>query len=248
MEPHIYQEFKTLESSHWWFCGRRAYLRAIVQRFMGPQGRDLQFCEVGSGTGGNLGMLGEFATTDALEMNAQARDIIRERNIPNVRSVADGRLPDHVELPPVYDGVFALDVVEHVDDDRAAVRRLAELANEGGKVVLTVPAYQWLWSAHDVANHHKRRYTQKQFVEIVEAAGLKVLYTSYFNSLLLPLAIVSRLAERFVGAKQAGEKATLGMPPRLLNSVFKWLFSLEKLWAGKLRMPFGLSIVVVAGT
>lgn len=246
MEQQVYQEFNELEGQHWWFRGRRKYLRRLISSYLSPSSRARSLCEIGSGTGGNLPMLTEFGSVDAVEMDDNARHIIENKKVPGVRLVQGGSLPDHITLDEAYDGVFSLDVIEHVEDDLAALIRLRELLSADGLLFTTVPAYQWLWSAHDDANHHKRRYTKSAYCELLQRAGFEIRYASYFNSLLFPLAVIERLMSKLKPGRKRNDKATLTMPAGWLNRVFYGIFGIESAWAGKLRFPFGLSIAVVA--
>ena len=244
MEHHVYDEFHNLEKSHWWFRGRRAYLDKIINKFVDCSNSiDTKFCEVGSGTGGNLTLLTKFSSTvDCIEMNDHARSIIVNKNIKGVDNIYSGHLPDNIELLEKYDAVFCLDVIEHIDDDFKSVKRLKDLIKNNGVLIATVPAYQWLWSAHDVANHHKRRYTKTTFLELFQNNDFEVIYCSYFNSILLPLAIIDRIINKF---KNSTDKATLNQPIKLINHFFYKIFQIETLWAGKLSALFGLSLVIV---
>ena len=245
MQQHVYSKFSSLEKTHWWFVARRAFIRKVISYFF--QNKQLEFCEIGCGTGGNLPMLTEFAQVDAVEMNSEARNIIMNKNNnPSLLSINEGHLPNNINLKKTYDGVFSLDVIEHVEDDLSALQSLKPLIKKDGYLILTVPAYQWLWSEHDVANHHYRRYTKAKFEKLIKTAGYEIEYSSYFNTLLFPLAVLSRLFENLFTSKSKPRENTLNMPSAFTNTIFKRIFSLESCWAGKLKMPFGLSIIVVA--
>lgn len=246
MESKVYQEFNELEGHHWWFKGRRKYLRRLIAHFVSNLDDAAMLCEIGSGTGGNLAMLAEIGQVDAVEMNDAARAWIKQKNIPGVRSVSNGHLPEAIDLDGQYDAVFSLDVIEHVVDDHGALVRLKELLQPGGLLVTTVPAYQWLWSAHDEANHHQRRYTMSAYCALLRRAGFDIKYASYFNTLLFPLAAISRLAQGLFRNADSSKQAMLSVPSPLVNTLLLKIFSIESYIAGKLRLPFGLSIAVVA--
>lgn len=244
MEQRVYSEMFNLEGKHWWFVARRAYLKQVISKFYKDK-RGLQFCEIGSGTGGNLKMLSEYAVVDSVEMNDESRQYIVDKNLPGVRYVSAGHLPYDLPYNDHYDGVFLLDVLEHVEDDRAALREIKSLMKEDTYLTLTVPAYQWLWSEHDVVNHHHRRYTRKKLSQMVTQEGYEICYSSYFNSILFPLAAINRVTNKF--RKNAEVKnTTLSMPKPIVNSIFQRLFEMEKLFPTQCSVPFGLSIIVVA--
>ena len=122
------------------------------------------------------------------------------RRCPTLPGVADG----------AYDLVAILDVIEHIDEDVAGLQRAGRKLKPGGRILITVPAFPWMWSAHDVVNHHKRRYTRRTLKALVADAGLKLEMMSWFNSLLFPLAAAARLAGRLIGKEDSDDK----LPPR----------------------------------
>jgi SAM-dependent methyltransferase len=184
-------------------------------------------------------MLARFGTVDAVEMDDAARAVASDRlgrpavmaTLPGLEGVESG----------AYDLVALLDVLEHVEEDRASLASIARRLKPGGKILLTVPAHPWMWSAHDVINHHMRRYTKRGFRAVIEKAGLRVELLTYFNSLLFPLAAAARLAGRVTGKEDSDDK----LPPAPLNTAFEWLFGLERYAVGRVPMPPGVSLVAV---
>nr|MBA2635504.1 SAM-dependent methyltransferase [Sphingomonas sp.] len=132
--------------------------------------------------------------------------------------------------------------IEHINDDVAAISALAACLKPGGKLVIAVPAHQWLWSAHDELNHHQRRYSKRALRTLVEGSPLKLQSIGYFNSLLFPLAVAARLAGKLTG-RGGGEDA---LPPKPVNWAFEKAFGAERYLAGRLAMPIGLSLFAVA--
>ncbi|HEX8256004.1 MAG TPA: class I SAM-dependent methyltransferase [Allosphingosinicella sp.] len=238
MERVVYDRMAELDTRHWWYRARRDILAELIRRriTLPPQARIL---EIGCGTGHNFEMLGRFGTVDAIEIDGAARAIASSRL---GRRVGDAPLPD---LPGIDDGrydlIAVLDVVEHIADDRAALASMARKLRPGGSILITVPAFQWMWSAHDVVNHHHRRYTKKMLRRAVADAGLRLHFLSYFNSLLFPLAAASRLAGRLTGKKDSDDK----LPPRPINALFETLFGLERHAIGRVAFPPGVSLVAI---
>ena len=165
--------------------------------------------EIGCGTGHNLEMLSSFGKVDAVELDEEARTVA-ERRLG--RAVMNAPLPELAGIGARrYDLIAALDVIEHIDDDAVAIEAIAAKLKLGGKFVMTVPAHQWMWSAHDVVNHHKRRYSKSGLRQLIEASPLRLSKIGYFNSLLFPLAVAERGASQTTGQGQRRrEAAALG--------------------------------------
>jgi SAM-dependent methyltransferase len=239
MERVVYDRMAEVDQVHWWYCARRLILAALIERVVQPP-KDARLLEVGCGTGHNIEMLQRFGTVDAIEIDAAAREVA-ERRLG--RSVAAAPLPELTGIERGhYDLIAALDVVEHIDDDRATIGALAECLRPGGKLLLTVPAHQWMWSAHDELNHHKRRYSKRSLRKLIEGSPLKLEQLGYFNSFLFPLAAAARVASKVTGRGGDDDK----LPPRLVNTLFDRVFAAERHLVGRLPLPPGLSLFAVA--
>ncbi len=239
MDRIIYDRMAAHDSTHWWYRARRDILSDYLTRYADlPKGA--RILEIGCGTGHNLPMLATFGNVDAIEIDPAARDIASERL---GKPVGDAPLPD---LPGVtrgtYDLVAVLDVVEHIEDDVAALKGMASLLKPGGKILIAVPAHQWMWSAHDVVNHHHRRYSKKALVQAIGAAGLRHRKLTYYNSLLFPLAAAARVVGRLTGRDDSDDSP----PAKPLNTLFETIFRLERHAVGRVPLTLGLSIVTLA--
>ena len=239
MERIVYEQMAELDQRHWWYRARREVLAALIRREVQPPA-NARVLEIGCGTGHNLAMLGEFGSVDALELDDEARAVAEQRL---GKSVMRAPLPELAGVPERhYDLIGAFDVIEHIDDDRAALASIAKRLKRGGKLVITVPAHQWMWSAHDVVNHHKRRYSKRALRALVQGSSLKLERSGYFNSLLFPLAVAERLSSKLRGK----DDADLSLPPRLLNAALERVFALERHLVARLPLPPGLSLFAVA--
>jgi SAM-dependent methyltransferase len=239
MDRQIYDRMAEHDTAHWWYRARRKILARLIARRI-TRRNDLQILEIGCGTGHNLAMLGTFGTVDAIEIDPASRAIAAERL---KRPVGYAPLP---ELPGVanahYDLVALLDVLEHIEDDHAALVAIRTKLKPGGRVLLTVPAHPWMWSGHDAANHHFRRYSRKAFRDVIATSGLRIETLSAFNSFLFPAAIAQRVFAKLT-SKEGSDDA---LPPPLINALFEFVFGLEAYVVGRLPLPPGLSFVAIA--
>ena len=239
MDRIVYDRMAAHDSTHWWYRARRDILSDYLERY-GHVPKGARILEIGCGTGHNLPMLARFGEVDAIEIDPAARTIASERL---GKPVGDAPLPD---LPGVakasYDLVAVLDVVEHIEDDVAALKGMASLLKPGGKILIAVPAHQWMWSAHDVVNHHHRLYSKASLIKAIEAAGLKPAKLTYFNSLLFPLAAAARIAVRLTGRDDSDDSP----PAKPLNALFEAIFRLERHAVGRVPLTPGVSIVTLA--
>lgn len=242
MDEEAYTLAAKAEGEHWWFRGRRVILKSLLDHYLADadvrsDARDI--LEIGCGNGGNLPLLAAYGHMFAVEGHAQARERASKLGIAEVE---EGWLPDGLPYPGrKFDLIAALDVIEHVDDDRSALQAMQGRLRPDGLLLLTVPAYRWLWSHHDVLSQHKRRYTRQQIVALLSDIGCEVLYSGYFNTLLFPLAVAYfKLGHH--GQSPAGMKP----PPALLNAVLRAMFSAERLLVPRQVLPFGVSVVAVA--
>jgi len=238
MERAIYDQMRVLQQDHWWFAARREILAGQIRRL--PLPRPAQILEAGCGPGGNLAMLQRFGEVSAIEPDEQSRDYAAAHSGADVRH---GLLPQVVpDFGKPFDLVAAFDVIEHVPDDAGAVAALGAMLKPGGFMITTVPAYSWMWSDHDAAHHHKRRYALPTFRKLFEGAGLTVRRASHFNTLLFPPIAAVRLAKNAAGLT-GGDEA---MPPAPLNGVLKAVFGLERGLLAAADLPFGVSILLIA--
>ena len=239
MERVVYQQMAELDDRHWWYRARRDVIADLIRREARPPA-SAAILEIGCGTGHNLAMLGGFGYVDGLELDEEARALSEKRL---GRSVMRSPLPELSEVTDRhYDLIGAFDVIEHIDDDASALASIATKLKPGGKFVMTVPAHQWMWTAHDVVNHHKRRYSKRSLRALIDSSPMKLDKVGYFNSLLFPLAIAERAASKLRGREDADVK----LPSAPLNATLEAVFRAERYLVGRLPLPPGLSLFAVA--
>ena len=239
MERVVYQQMAELDDRHWWYRARRRILAELIRR-EAQLPSNARILELGCGTGHNLAMLSGFGHVDGLELDDEARTLSEKRL---GRKVMRSPLPELSEVKDAdYDLIGAFDVIEHIDDDDDALAAIAAKLKPGGKFMMTVPAHPWMWTAHDVANHHKRRYSKRSLKALVEGSPMRLDRIGYFNSLLFPIAV----AERAVSKLRGKDDGDVSLPPAPLNAALEAVFAAERYLVGRLPLPPGLSLFAVA--
>ena len=238
MERAVFDRMAELDSRHWWFVARRQILAGLIEREIKPQA-GARILEIGCGTGHNFEMLSKFGQVDALEVDDEARALAGLRL---GREVGNAPLPQLPGIPDGhYDLVALLDVLEHIEEDRASLASIRRKLAPGGRILLTVPANEWMWSAHDAAHHHHRRYSKSGLKRVIADAGLRIETISYFNSLLFPVAAAARIVGKLRGKSESDDS----MPPAPVNAVLKTIFGLERHLVGRIPLPAGVSLVAI---
>lgn len=238
MDRKVYDRMNELEARHWWFVARRRIIASLIERFLDDK-PGARLLEAGCGSGGNLEMLGRFGRLDAFEFDADARLHAAEKSALEVRF---GALPDAVPFEDSrYDLIGLFDVLEHIEADTASLTALAGRLTDTGKILVTVPAFPFLWSRHDERHHHFRRYTRASLAEVAQQAGLRVRYASYFNFFLFPAAVASRGLKKLTGSETPDDT----MPRTWVNAILTRVFATERHLVGRVRLPVGLSLAAV---
>ncbi|MFD1787663.1 methyltransferase domain-containing protein [Sphingomonas floccifaciens] len=239
MDRIVYDRMAAHDSTHWWYRARRDILSAYVARYA-QLPKDARILEIGCGTGHNLPMLASYGEVDAIEIDDAAREIASKRL---GKAVGTAPLPELAGVErSSYDMVAVLDVIEHIEDDVAALRAMGEALKPGGKILIAVPAHQWMWSAHDVVNHHKRRYSKATLDKAIRDAGLTHNGLRWFNSLLFPVAVAARVAGKLTGKDDSDDSP----PAKPVNAILQTVFRLERHLLGRVPLTPGLSLITLA--
>lgn len=241
MMEHTYPILFEVEQSHWWYIGRRRIIGEFVEKICRRvNDRRPRILDVGCGTGANLLLLSKYGDAEGVDVSEDALSFCRERGLEKVR------LGDGEELPyedGTFDLVTAFDVVEHMDDDLAGLKEMRRVLRPGGRVLLFVPTFMFLWGLQDEVSNHRRRYRLPELERVLEQAGFEVERTTYANiTFFLPILLVRKLM-RLTGIKTETEN-TINVPA--LNGVLGRLFGAESLILRHLNLPFGVSGLCVA--
>ena len=196
MRPEAYDEMRAVEERHWWFRGRRALLWALLWRAGGGP-YPARVLDAGCGTGRNLVEFAALGGAVGVDPAAEAVQACRARGLGDVHRAALDDLPF---AESSFDLLLPTDVLEHVDDDAGALRELRRVAAPGALLLVTVPGHPRLWSQHDVALHHRRRYRRAELVSRVRDAGWEPVVVTWWNAFLLPLIAAARVAGGSDGA------------------------------------------------
>jgi SAM-dependent methyltransferase len=228
-----------LEDQHWWYRGRRRIIDRLMRSFELAPGA--QILDAGCGSGRNMVDLARLGAVTGVEIADASVERARGRDVGEVVQCSITELPF---ADGRFDVAVCLDVIEHVEEELVALREMHRVVRPGGWLLITVPAYQWLWSEHDVINHHQRRYTRATLSAAAAAAGWETVRTTYFNACLLPIAVVyRRLARR---SHLEGPSSDLQRMPERLNTMLEWPLHLEARLVGRgRRIPAGLSLAAV---
>lgn len=244
MEHEVYDHFYLAEDRHWWFRARRRILAGLLERTL--PGSGLKIADVGCGTGGMLSVLSRWGEVTGVDESPLAREYCARRGFPGILSPKEFQ-----ERGDQYDLVTSFDVVEHIPDDAAFLRGLYERLVPGGRLLITVPAYAFLWSSFDEMNHHQRRYSRGEITARVDEAGFTVERSSHFNTWLFPAVAGVRFVEKWSGRGKGNDmdtNAALGRYFKIgpLNGVLESVFASEDGWLKRGNLPFGSSIFVLA--
>ncbi len=242
MDERLMNAMLELDDRHWWYRGRRRIIRAELDRL--PLPANASVLDAGCGSGRTLEELSPYGDVYGIELDPGAADVARARGRGEVQI---GRLEELPWEDGRFDLITCLDVIEHTPDDRVTLRELRRVSRPGGFLLVTVPAYQGLWSTHDVANHHYRRYSRSRLQAAARDAGWGVVRMTSFNGLLLAPAAAVRLAERRrLREPDSDYKPELTLGPDWLNSLLEQPLRIEARWLASGRtMPAGLSLLAV---
>jgi SAM-dependent methyltransferase len=240
MNPEEYRNLDHIEEHHWFYAGKRE-IAGYWLRKCGGLHRDQLLVDCGAGTGRFAAEMQQFCRVLAVDDHEESLQIARSRLGPdNVRRGSCEALPvpDHTA-----DYITALDVLEHVWNDRAAVAEFARILKPAGIAVITVPAMPWLWSDWDVALHHVRRYTAHSLKRLLQHPRLRLIHWNYINVFALPAIWLSRKL-RALQRKDSPARIEDTVPPYLLNAALRLAFTApaRQEW---LRFPVGVGLLAI---
>jgi SAM-dependent methyltransferase len=240
VDTDYYTTLDSVQERHWWYTARRSILEKVLQRVHAEGVPNGTLYDLGCGVGANLPVLEKFGPTVGVDMSAEAIDFCRRRGRSNVTQANLNLLEG---IPDGSGSVVVLaDVIEHLDDERPCLQAAYRTLAPGGVLLVTVPAYMFLWGPADELNHHKRRYTASRLRRVIEP-DFRIEHLTYFNTLLFGLVAAGRFGE--ILFKRGGDD-TAKLPPTPLNQALATVFGLEAGIVPRRRLPFGVSLLCVA--
>ncbi len=240
MNNHELQKLNELEKYYWWHVGRSKILETFLEKMSLP--KDAKILDVGCGTGETTKFLTSFGQVWGVDISCRALDFCRRQGLENLEQCGACNLPFEKHWA---DLVAMLDIVEHVEDDQLALKEAYRVLDKGGWLLVTVPALKYLWSDHDEALDHKRRYSKRELEEKIENAGFYIERLSYAVSFLaLPIIVYRAVQKIFV--QSAYPKTSYVILPMWLNTFFVFLLKIEAKLLKYVDLPFGVSLVCLA--
>lgn len=232
------------EDFYWWHIGRKKIINKQLKKAFSGTSKNARLLNIGCGTGGTIPMLSQFGALDNVEISQKAIDICKSKGFTNIKKINDIKLPFKNNS---FDTAVALDVLEHIEEDEGALKEWHRVLKKGGKVLITVPAYQWLWSEHDESLHHHRRYTLSELHRKLNQAGFSVQKRTYAIVFSFPLIVGYRFVKSLLPSKKETIVTTSYVfLPRPINSLFIGLLSLEAWILQYINAPFGTSLLIIA--
>ena len=239
MNIDMYRIFFDIQKKHWWFITRKKIVLDMINRYQ-DKNSDTRILDIGCGSGVMLGALADMGQVYGMDMSDEAISFSREIFDGKVEK---GSLPDDVPYAEdFFNLITALDVIEHIDRDVGSLKTMHSLLVHGGKAVITVPAYMFLWSAFDDMNEHKRRYTRTELESKLIQAGFTIEKISYYNTFLFPFVFVVRMLNNVLRRDGTSD---MDIPGRPINFILGRIFGLEKYLLKFLNLPFGVSVLAV---
>lgn len=245
MKEEFYFEYSDISEWHWWYIGRKKIILNMLRKY------SLTSCEnnildIGCGPGAMIKDFKPYGKTFGVDSNINSVKECRKRgNLGTCISVAS-KTPFREST---FSVVLLLDILEHLDNDKDAIEEAIRLCKPGGLIIITVPAFQFLWSNQDIISYHKRRYSMKTIKELVKMNTVEKLKFSYFNFFLFPIVVIIRLFQKAIFKDSANRDVEVSdfslNRPGFLNNFLKGIFSLESNLIKFSYLPIGSSIICV---
>jgi len=243
MKNDEYQIMYDMEQTYFWFVGKQFLIKTVFQKF----GIDLlnrgKILDIGCGTGIILKVLNKFGKACGIEYSNDAIQFLKQRGLDFiVRADANQDLPF---MSSIFSAITCLDVLEHLDNDSNLLWEIYRVCQPGGYMIITVPAFDMFWSVHDIALHHRRRYTRSKLLKSIKGMDCKIVKMSYYNTILsFPILAVRKIKSVLFQKTRIQSDFSIPIPP-VINRVLSLLFIIEINFLRLINLPFGVSFLIV---
>ncbi len=235
METELYRQIYKNEKTHWWYAVRRKLVHKIIKKYLGFGIGNLKILDIGCGAGLLTKELERYGDVLGIDPSKEAVEFTKSRG-----AKAELASIENYENPGAFDLITALDIIEHVQDDLTAIKKIRGFLKPGGMAIVFVPALKIFWGEQDEISRHFRRYTYRELKSKFEKEGFKTIKQSYFNFFLSPMILFVRKTFGFLNIK-TGTELKLNNP--FFNSLFKAVFALEYFLLPKIKFPWGISLL-----
>ena len=236
------EKMEKYEKTYWWHVGRKYLVEDLIKKY--SNNKSQKILEVGSGAGDTACMLQDYGEVYANDISPKAIEACGKRGIKNL-ILGDFTKLDNQKYKEKFNLVLALDVLEHIQDDLGAIQKMGDVLTKGGKLMITVPAYKFLWSSHDEALEHKRRYTSYEIKTKIKDSGFEIEKISHFVFFSFPIIALFKFLSNFI-SRNAYPKSSYILLPEKLNNLMIKILKLETKLLNYFYLPFGTTIIVVA--
>jgi ubiquinone/menaquinone biosynthesis C-methylase UbiE len=239
------KQYTKFDDNYWWFVGRREIIMTLLEKYLGyPDKTNLKILDIGCGTGGTSKALTKFGHLCATDYSITALNYARERGIDKLINCSALNLPFR---PETFDIITILDVLEFFKDDVQVLKEIKSSLKKGGTIFISVPAFQFLWSNHDVIQSHVRRYNSKSLLKAINESGLQELRISYFISFVFPFLALYRIITRKLKLNERSDaNIDLIRLPIFIDKTLRQSLFLESKILRQRNLPFGLSLFCIA--
>lgn len=238
MQSDYASRYRELYEQHWWWRSRESVILPLIDRYAAGR-NDLRILDIGCGDGLFFDALSHYGDVWGVEVDSS---IVSEDG-PHGDRIHVGPFDDSYDVEAPLSVVLMLDVLEHLDEPEACLRHALKLLDDDGIAIITVPAFNSLWTRHDDINHHRIRYTKQSFRGVADAAGMKIDHWQYFFHWVVAAKLLVRLKERLI----PGEPEPAALPPAPINQALRGLSRFEQIATSWMRLPFGSSLLIVGG-
>lgn len=241
MRKDLYKEHFEIESKHWWHWGKKKVVFGLISKYI--KQNKITSLDVGCGVGVMVDQLSKLGSSYGIDSSPDAIKFAKLRGVKNVRESFAEKIDYKSET---FDLVTALDVLEHTSNDKLVIKEIKRVLIRNGVLIITVPAYELLWSYWDEMLRHKRRYEKNELEKLLKSNGFKIIKLSYSNFFIFMPVIIFRMLKKMFSGSIDSTKSDFLETPRFLNPFFKLIYAFEGFWIRNFYFPFGLSIICVA--